>query len=106
MESWLKTNNYEVYTTYTGKEGLQKCKLLKPDTVILDIIMPDMDGSSVAEEIKDDTVTRKIPIIFLTGVVKSTEVPKSHIVGGQYFMAKPFKCEDLLKILRQVLLGY
>ncbi|HYA14699.1 MAG TPA: response regulator [Syntrophales bacterium] len=106
VESWLKTNGYEVYTAYTGKEGLQKCKLLRPDAVILDIIMPDMDGSSVAEEIKDDPVTCKIPIIFLTGAVRSTEVPKSHIVGGQYFVAKPFSGEDLLKMLRQILLGY
>ena len=106
VESWLKTGGYEVYTAYTGKEGLQKCRMLRPDAVILDIIMPDIDGSSVAEEIKDDPVTSKIPIIFLTGAVKSSEVPKSHIVGGQYFIAKPFNGEDLLKMLRQILLGY
>lgn len=106
VESWLKTSGYEVYTAYSGKEGLQKCKLLRPDAVILDIIMPEMDGSSVAEEIKDDPGTSDIPIIFLTGAVKSSEVPKSHIVGGQYFIAKPFNGEDLLTMLRQILMGY
>ena len=106
VESWLKTNGYEVYTAYTGKEGLQKCKLLKPDAIILDIIMPDIDGSGVAEEIKDNPATSNIPIVFLTGAVKSSEVPASHIVGGQYFLAKPFTGEDLLKMVRQVLLGY
>ena len=106
VESWLKTSGYEVYTASTGKGGLQKCKLLRPDAVILDIIMPDMDGPSVAEEIKDDPATSQIPIIFLTGAVKSSEVPKSHIVGGQYFIAKPFSGEDLLKMLRQILSGY
>ncbi len=65
--------------------------------------MPDMAGSSVAEEIKNDPVTSEIPIIFLTGAVKSSEVPSNHIVGGQYFLAKPFKGEDLLKMLRRVL---
>jgi len=106
VESWLKANGYEVYTAYSGKEGLKRCKLLKPDAIILDIVMPDMDGSSVAEEIKEDPNTYEIPIIFLTGAVKSSEVPESHVVGGQYFLAKPFKGEDLLKMLRQVLLGY
>jgi len=106
VESWLKTSGYEVYTAYSGKEGLNKCKALKPDAVILDIVMPDMDGSSVAEEIKENPNTCEIPIIFLTGAVKSSEVPESHIVGGQYFLAKPFKGEDLLKMLRQVLLEY
>jgi CheY-like chemotaxis protein len=106
VESWLKKDGYEVCTAHTGKEGLQKCKQLKPDAVILDIIMPDIDGSGVAEEIKDDPVTSNIPIIFLTGAVKSSEVPASHIVGGQYFLAKPFKGKDLLKMVRHVLLAY
>ena len=103
VESWLKANDYEVYTAYSGEEGLEKSKLLKPDAVILDIIMPDIDGSSVAAEMKADPGTHHIPIIFLTGAVKSSELPKNNIVGGQYFLAKPFKGIDLLKMLRLVI---
>jgi len=105
VESWLKANDYEVYTAFSGEEGLAKTKLLRPDAVILDIMMPDIDGSSVAAEIKDDPGTNQIPIIFLTGAVKSTELPKNNIVGGQYFLAKPFKGVDLLKMLRLVICG-
>jgi len=105
VESWLKANDYEVYTAYSGEEGLEKSKLLKPDAVILDIMMPDIDGASVAAEMKKDPGTHQIPIIFLTGVVKSSELPKNNIVGGQYFLAKPFKGIDLLKMLRLVIFG-
>lgn len=105
VESWLKANDYEVYTAYSGEEGLEKSKLLKPDAVILDIVMPDIDGSSVAAEMKEDPGTDQIPIIFLTGAVKSSELPKNNIVGGQYFLAKPFKGVDLLKMLRLVIFG-
>ena len=105
VESWLKANDYEVYTAYSGEEGLAKSKLLRPDAVILDIMMPDIDGSSVAAEMKEDPGTNQIPIIFLTGAVRPTELPKNNIVGGQYFLAKPFKGVDLLKMLRLVIYG-
>ena len=105
VESWLKANDYEVYTAYSGEEGLEKSKLLKPDAVILDIMMPDIDGSSVAAEMKEDPGTHQIPVIFLTGAVRSSELPKNNIVGGQYFLAKPCKGIDLLKMLRLVVFG-
>ncbi|HEX7534742.1 MAG TPA: response regulator [Syntrophales bacterium] len=105
VESWLKANDYEVYTAYSGEEGLEKSKSLKPDAVILDIVMPDIDGSRVAAEMRKDPVTHQIPIIFLTGAVKSSEIPKNNIVGGQYFLAKPFRGIDLLKMLRLVIFG-
>jgi len=103
VESRLTAKGYEVHTAHTGEEGLSKCKLIRPDAVILDLMMPDMDGSSVAHEMKDDPNTCNIPVIFLTGAVKASEVPKSHKIGGQYFFAKPFKAEDLLKMLQLVL---
>ena len=105
VESWLTTNKYEVYTAHSGAEGLGKCRLIRPDAVILDLMMPDMDGSTVAYEMKDDPNTSNIPVIFLTGAVKASEVPKSHKIGGQYFLAKPFKGEELLKMLEIVLAG-
>ena len=103
VELRLAAGNYEVHTAATGEEGLRKCKAIKPDAVILDLMMPDMDGSTVAHEMKDDPSTSKIPVIFLTGAVKPSEVPKSHKIGGQYFLAKPFKGEELLKMLQIVL---
>lgn len=105
VESRLTANNYEVHTARRGEEGLRKCKLIRPDAVILDIMMPDMDGSTVADEMKDDPNTSHIPVIFLTGAVKASEVPKSHKIGGQYFLAKPFRGEELLKILETLLSG-
>jgi two-component system, OmpR family, alkaline phosphatase synthesis response regulator PhoP len=102
VELWLAANNYEVHTAHSGEEGLIKCKLIRPDAVILDIMMPDLDGSIVADEIKNDPNTSNIPVIFLTGAVKASEVPKSHKIGGQYFLAKPFKGEEMIQMLEIV----
>jgi two-component system alkaline phosphatase synthesis response regulator PhoP len=103
LASRLKANGYHVLTAFRGKAGLEKCKELKPDAVILDIMMPDMSGTSVAEELKNDPNTSKIPIIFLTAAVKSGEIPISKKIGNQYFLAKPFKSEELLKIVARAL---
>jgi CheY-like chemotaxis protein len=103
VEFELKLHGYEVLTACSGKEGLEKCKRLKPDVVIMDIMMPGMAKNQTAEEIKNDPSTSHIPIIFLTGMVRTEEVPKDRRIGGQYLLAKPFKSEELLMMLRRIL---
>jgi CheY-like chemotaxis protein len=103
VELELKFYGYEVITASSGKEGLEKCKRMKPDAVIMDIMMPGMGGNQAAEELKSDPSTSHIPIIFLTGMVTTAEVPKDLVMGDQYLLAKPFKCEQLLSMLRKVL---
>ena len=73
VQGWLKIHGYDVCTALNGTEGLRKCRFRKPDAVILDIIMPDISGTRVAEEIRDDPATGSIPIIFLTGAIRSCD---------------------------------
>jgi CheY-like chemotaxis protein len=101
LESGLKAEGYEVFTAHSGEEGLEQCKLAKPDAVILDIMMPDMDGSVVAAHMQEDPNMRKIPIIFLTAVVKPQEIPKNRKIGGHYFLSKAFKLPELVDILKK-----
>jgi len=103
LESRLKAEGYEVFTAHSGEEGLEQCKLSKPDAVILDIMMPDMDGSVVAAHMQEDPNLSKIPIVFLTAVVKPQEIPKNRKIGGHYFLSKAFKLTELLEILKRVL---
>jgi len=103
VEEILKFHSYEVTTASLGNEGLTKCKHLKPDVVIMDIMMPDMVGHQVAEEIKNDPATSHIPIIFLTGVIKTEELPEDHMIGGQYILGKPCNSKKLISLLRNVL---
>ena len=103
LETRLKAEGYEVFTAHSGEEGLQQCKSLKPDAVILDIMMPDMDGNEVAAHMQEDPNLKNIPIIFLTAVVKPQEIPKSRKIGGHYFLSKAFKREELVGILKKML---
>ena len=99
VESRLKSAGYEVITAADGEEGLKKCQLFKPDIAVLDIRMPGMSGTELAEAMKDDPALQDIPIIFLTALVKRDEAAKARTSGGQYYLAKPFKGEELLELL-------
>ncbi len=69
-------------TANSGKEGLKLAKIYKPDLILLDVMMPDMSGAEVAEELLD-TGRKNIPIIFITALVKKDEVKQdSGTVGG------------------------
>ncbi len=105
VESRLKAGGYEVITATDGEEGLKKCKHFKPDIAVLDIMMPGMSGDSLAEAMKDDPALCDIPVIFLTAMVKKHEAAKGRAIGGRYYLAKPFKGEELLDLLWRVRTG-
>jgi len=94
-----KTNNtFKVTTANSGEECLKLAKTLRPDLILLDIMMPDMSGAEVAEELLLDARTKKIPIIFITALVKKDEVEKeAGLMGGREFIAKPVSKEELIR---------
>jgi CheY-like chemotaxis protein len=105
MAQWFLSNGYKVLTAKNGQEGYGLYKQHKPDAVILDIMMPDMDGDEVACSIRNDPSISNVPIIFSTGIITGHEVPKDHLIGGQYMLAKPFNGDNLREILQKVLLS-
>jgi CheY-like chemotaxis protein len=103
LESKLKSNGYAVITSKDGQDALEKAIAHVPDLIILDILMPRMDGTTAAEEIRNNPKTAHIPIIFLTAlVVKSEEQATQHVIGGNYFIAKPFEMQDLLSLIKEI----
>ncbi|MHB8136926.1 MAG: response regulator [Smithellaceae bacterium] len=95
---------FKVITANSGEEGLNLAKVHRPDLILLDIMMPDMSGAEVAEELLLDARTKDIPIIFITALVKKDEVKnESGIVGGREFMAKPVSREELINRIETTL---
>ncbi len=88
-ENLNKTGKYEVRVQNNGSQGLDSAKAFKPDLIVLDFVMPDMDGSEVAEIILGDEDVKNIPIVFLTSIVADEEVkPSNGLIGGIRFIAK------------------
>ena len=93
-----KTGKYQVFTATNGVEGISLAKQLKPDLILLDIRMPKMGGTEVAEILLEDESTRTIPFVFVTAMIKNYEITKhgGHI-GGRDFIAKPVTPEKLIE---------
>ena len=77
---------------------------IKPDLILLDIFMPEMDGTIVAEYILDTPALKEIPIIFLTAVATKRDVDGcGGMIGGRHVIAKPVATNDLISTIRTVL---
>ncbi len=99
-----ETGEYEVKEENEGARGLKAAKAFRPDMIFLDIIMPDMQGSDVARQIKEDAALKNIPIVFLTAII-SAEETDSHggMIGGNPFLAKPVSAERLVEYIEKTL---
>ena len=89
--------NFDVLTATRGIDGIRLAKTQKPDLILLDIMMPGMTGTDVAEELSESPITASIPIIFVTAVVRQKEVNQSGgLIGGRRFIAKPVVLDELV----------
>ena len=105
IEAFLKNAGYDVRTENSSVMGIEKARAFLPDLILLDIMMPVMDGYQVCNELKKNPNTKHVPVIFLTGKDASHDEGKSFKVGGDMFIKKPFSCERLLEIVKIVLIS-
>lgn len=103
LEAILVPEGYIVETTTSGQEALDMIKSIKPSLILLDVIMPGMDGYQVCEKIRADTSISYIPIIFLTAMQTSQkDVIHGLDIGGDDYIRKPFDTFELLSRIRAV----
>ncbi|MCE3280337.1 MAG: DNA-binding response regulator MtrA [Bacteroidetes bacterium] len=99
----FKKNDFEVLTASDGSTGLQKMREEKPDIILSDILMPEMDGIEMCREIKTDPQLSQIPIIFLTAVNDDYKVLYAMTSGADQFVSKPIRFEYLLEMVKTTL---
>jgi DNA-binding response OmpR family regulator len=106
-ELFLK-NEYEIRKMQSGKEALEYLLNEKfvPDIILLDIMMPNMDGWELFEEIKNIDFLENVPIVFLTGVTEESEIKEACEEGVADYVTKPFGYVELRKRIELVLNGY
>lgn len=100
----LGRRGFEVTGAAGGKEGLQAVREQLPDLVLLDLMMPDMDGWEVYQQMKADESTRQIPVIVVTAKAQSIDkVLGLHIAKVDDYIAKPFSPQELLNSVEKIL---
>ncbi len=97
LDKRLSWEGYAVIKADNGKDALRLARQEHPNLILLDILMPETSGAEVAEQLKSDSCTRDIPVMFLTCLVtKKDEIEKGHEIGGNFFIAKPYNPKELV----------
>jgi two-component system alkaline phosphatase synthesis response regulator PhoP len=96
----LQSSGYEVVVAYDGHEALEKVKE-QPDLILLDIMMPGMDGFTVLQRLKEDFGTRSIPVVMLTCRRDSASVFQAQDLEADEYLMKPVDAEKLLKVVKK-----
>lgn len=99
----LEANGYEVISAGDGQEGLSKARSEKPDLIILDLMLPKMDGYKVCGLLKKDARYAQIPIILFTARAQSDDVKMGEEVGADAYITKPFEPQMLLGKVKELL---
>jgi CheY-like chemotaxis protein len=99
-----KRGAYEVRVANSGSAGIRAAKEFVPEVVLLDLMMPDMDGTEVASRLAADAATKDAHVLFLTAVVQKAEVrAKGGVVGGRTFIAKPVEVGEVIEAIEKAL---
>ena len=99
----LGMEGYEVVTALDGEEGLQKAIEFKPDLVVLDIMMPKMDGYETCKALKADERTKNIPVILLSAKGRNVDMQTGYDVGADEYITKPFSPRKLVDRINAML---
>jgi two-component system alkaline phosphatase synthesis response regulator PhoP len=103
LEFSLSMEGYEVLTAFDGEEAIQRIESESPDLVVLDIMMPKLDGYEVCRRVRDDERFNGLPVILLSAKGRSADVDKGLRVGADAYMTKPFRPRVLLDKIEELL---
>jgi two-component system, OmpR family, response regulator len=99
-----RTRRFVVQTENAGLNALSAAQQFKPDVVILDVMMPDIDGGDVANVLRTDPELRNVPVIFLTAAVKPEEITvRNGRIGGFPYIAKPLNIRGIIEAIDRCL---
>lgn len=99
----LRSAGLEVAVAEDGAEAIRKLETDKPDLVLLDLVMPKLNGLDALQTMKDNEATRDIPVIVLSARAQEEDIQRAMELGAADYMAKPFRPEELLAVIKQVL---
>jgi len=104
ISRFLEKEGYEVKSALDGEIGLETAKKIKPDLILLDLILPKKDGFEVLKELKKEEATKNIPVIALTNLEESDNIEKVLSLGATAYLIKAnYKLEEIVEKIKQIL---
>ena len=99
----LELEGYEVLLAHDGEKAIEVAQAGRPDLIILDIMMPRLDGYQTCERLKADDSTKEIPVVFLSAKAQQSDIEKGRTFGVSEYVTKPFDPNDLVDVVERVL---
>jgi DNA-binding response OmpR family regulator len=103
LDYLLKKNKFEVYVARDGKEAIEIIDQEDLDLVLLDIMMPEVDGYEVCDYIKKDSQRKETKVIFLSAKISESDIQKGYDHGAELYLTKPFSTRELMKQINELL---
>ena len=103
LEYTFKKNNFEVFIARDGQEALDILKIQLPDIIILDVMMPMVDGYATLEQIKKDERLQHCKVIFLSAKNKEQDIEKGLQLGANLYVTKPFSVKKLVDQVQELI---
>lgn len=100
---FLKKRGYEVATAHTGQDGIALAQKFIPHLAIIDLGLPDMDGSDVAVKIMEAPLLKETKIMFITGTLTDEEGGKIDLIGNRYVLTKPCEVDKILEVVERLI---
>lgn len=101
----LQKNGYNVVEAVNGAQAIQIAKTENPDIVLLDVMMPQVDGFEVCRQLRSNPATNKTPILMLSAKSQSSDIMDALLLGAAYYLVKPFTPKDLLEKVSELAKG-
>ena len=93
----LTLADYDICEENNSAKAVETAKAFQPDLILLDVVMPDVDGGDIAAQLQAEPLLKEIPIIFVTAIVTEKETKKRQLFGGYPFISKPVTPEKLIE---------
>ncbi|ACM20516.1 response receiver CheY associated with MCPs of class 40H [Geotalea daltonii FRC-32] len=102
----LSSKGYSVVGVMDGKAALEEVKANRPDLVVLDVMLPEMDGFEVCRHIKENPETSSIPVVMLTAKKSNNDVERGKQAGAEAYITKPFKSAKVIEVIEGLISGH
>ncbi|HCX03877.1 MAG: response regulator [Tissierellales bacterium] len=103
LEMFIKKKGFEVHVVKNGVDAVKLAQEIIPDLILLDIVLPGMNGYLVCEALKDEDETKEIPIVFISAKSQEEDIKKAYDCGGVDYVIKPFNHSEIQEILNKYL---
>lgn len=103
LEFLMKKNGFDVMVARNGTEALDLVEKQVPDIVLLDIMMPDVDGYAICKHIKNSKKLKDAKVVFMSAKSKETDIRKGYDLGASLYVTKPFSTRQLLKQVQELI---